>query len=60
MTMPQANKLRFEAERCFRLAHGISDARLSDELEAIGRAFEREAEAIEDGAYGERCVSLAS
>lgn len=40
-------KLRAEAERCFRLAQGIADAKLSDELEAIGRDFECEAEELE-------------
>ena len=41
--MAQAQKLRLEAERCYRLAQGIADAGLSDELEAIGHEFEREA-----------------
>ena len=49
--MAQARQLRMEAERCYRLAQGISDARLSDELEAIGHDFEREAEALEEEAY---------
>jgi hypothetical protein len=43
----EARRLRLEAERCFRLACGIADAKLSDELEAIGRDFEREAELLE-------------
>lgn len=47
MTRLPPQKLRAEAERCFRLAHGIADAKLSDELEAIGRDFEDEAEQLE-------------
>ena len=39
--------LRGEAERCFRLAQGIASFELADELEAIGRAFESEAEELE-------------
>jgi hypothetical protein len=39
--------LRGEAERCFRLAQGIASFELADELETIGRAFEREAEELE-------------
>ena len=39
--------LRGEAERCFRLAQGIGSFELADELEAIGRAFESEAEELE-------------
>lgn len=46
------NQLLQEAERCYRLARGIPDRRLSEELEAIGRQFEREAQecrrALED------------
>jgi hypothetical protein len=45
--MADARRLLQEAERCFRLAHGIADMRLSEELEAIGRQFEREAEELE-------------
>jgi|HubBroStandDraft_6_1064221.scaffolds.fasta_scaffold5244490_1 hypothetical protein len=45
--MPQVKRLRCEAARCYRLAHGIADARLCEELEAIGREFERQAEALE-------------
>ena len=45
--MPDAQRLRLEAERCYRLAQGIADARLCDELEAIGLQFEREAAALE-------------
>ena len=47
MQLTTAEKLRTEAERCFRLAQGIAEARLADELEAIGQAFEREAALIE-------------
>jgi hypothetical protein len=39
--------LRSEAQRCFRLAQGIASFELADELEAIGRAFESEAEKLE-------------
>jgi hypothetical protein len=42
-----ADALRSEAERCFRLAQGIASFELADELEAIGRAFENEAEELE-------------
>lgn len=58
--MPQVEQLRSEAERCFRLAHGIADPRLCDELEAIGRAFEREAEQLEDSCYDELWMSMPS
>ncbi len=37
------NELRVEAQRCFRLAHGIASFELAEELEKIGLAFEREA-----------------
>jgi len=40
----QARALRIEAERCFRLAQGVGSFELADELEALGRAFEAEAE----------------
>jgi hypothetical protein len=42
-----ADALRDEAERCFRLAQGIASFELANELEAIGRAFESEAEKLE-------------
>jgi len=42
-----ADALRGEAERCFRLAQGIASFELADELEAIGRTFESEAEELE-------------
>jgi hypothetical protein len=42
-----SDALRGEAERCFRLAQGIASFELADELETIGRAFEREAEELE-------------
>lgn len=44
-----ATRLFIEAERCYRLARGIADAKLSDELEAIGREFEREARQLVRG-----------
>jgi hypothetical protein len=43
-----AQSLRAEAQRCFRLARGIASFELADELEAIGRAFESEAAALEE------------
>jgi hypothetical protein len=46
-----ASRLRSEAERCYRLAQGVAGVELSDELEAIGQAFEREAELLESRAY---------
>ena len=39
--------LRAEAARCFRLAKGPVSSRLADELEALGRAFKREAREVE-------------
>jgi hypothetical protein len=42
-----ADALRVEAQRCFRLARGIASFDLADELEAIGQAFESEAEQLE-------------
>jgi hypothetical protein len=42
-----AGALGSEAERCFRLAQGIASFELANELEAIGRAFESEAEELE-------------
>ncbi len=42
-----ADALRSEAERCFRLAQGIASFELAAELEAIGHAFECEAEELE-------------
>jgi hypothetical protein len=42
-----AGALRSEAERCFRLAQGIASFELAGELEAIGHAFENEAEELE-------------
>jgi hypothetical protein len=45
----QVRRLRREAERCFRLANGTANPKLSEELEAIGHEYEREAEALEDG-----------
>jgi hypothetical protein len=45
--MSDAIYLRAEAARCFRLAKGPASLRLADELEALGRAFEREAKEVE-------------
>jgi hypothetical protein len=45
--MSDATRLRVQAERCFRLARGSVSTRLADELEALGRAFEREARKVE-------------
>jgi hypothetical protein len=45
--MSDATRLRVQAERCLRLARGSVSARLADELEALGRAFEREARKVE-------------
>lgn len=47
MPMTQAEQLRIDAERCFRLAQGIAEAKVCDELEKMGREFEREAEQLE-------------
>ena len=43
----QVKRLEREAERCFRLANGIADAKTSAELETIGREYQRAAEALE-------------
>ena len=45
--MSDGTRLRVQAERCIRLARGSVSARLADELEALGRAFEREARKVE-------------
>ncbi|HZU89015.1 MAG TPA: hypothetical protein VE993_07130 [Stellaceae bacterium] len=45
--MSQSAYLRAQADRCFRLAQGMASLELFDELEAIGRAFEREAARLE-------------
>ena len=45
--MSDAARLLVQAERCFRLARGPASARLADELEALGRGFEREARKVE-------------
>lgn len=42
----RARALRIDAARCFRLARGMASIELSDELEALGRAFEVEAEEL--------------
>ena len=45
----RARALQIEAERCFRLALGSGSLELADELEALGRAFEAEAEELAAG-----------
>jgi hypothetical protein len=45
--MSDAIRLCVQAERCFRLARGPASARLADELEALGRVFERGARKVE-------------
>jgi hypothetical protein len=47
----QARALRIEAERCFRLAQGIASYRLADELEALGRSFQSEAEKVSSAPF---------
>lgn len=42
-----AEHLRTSAEACFRLAQGAVSRSLAEELEALGRAFEREAAELE-------------
>ena len=54
--MTQVKRLRLDAERCFRLAQGIADPKVCDELEEIGREFEREAKKLE----AERFFALAA
>jgi len=38
--------LRADAQRCFRLAQSAASCELADELEVIGRDFDREAERL--------------
>ena len=45
----QAKQLRIEADRCFRIAQG-ADPKLYDELQEIGREFERKADELDTGA----------
>ena len=52
----QSAYLRAQADRCFRLARGMASLELFDELEAIGRAFEREAARLENN---EECGETA-
>lgn len=47
----QARDLRVEAERCFRLAQGIASFELAQELEALGREFEAEADELMSGVH---------
>ena len=46
----QSAYLRAQADRCFRLALGMASLELFDELEEIGRAYEREAARLENTA----------
>jgi hypothetical protein len=39
----RVKELSIEAQRCSRLAKGIANVALAEELEAIGRAFNKEA-----------------
>jgi len=43
--------LRIDAERCFRLAQGIANYWLAEELEALGREFEIEAAELSSERY---------
>ena len=45
--MSDATRLRVRAEQCFRLASGGAGPKLAGELEALGRACEREAREVE-------------
>jgi hypothetical protein len=45
--MSAVEQLYNQAARCFRLAEGVAGLRLVDELEALGRMFEREALELE-------------
>jgi len=45
--MSEIEQLHNQAARCFRLAEGIAGLRLVEELEALGRMFEREALELE-------------
>jgi hypothetical protein len=47
----RARALRIDAERCFRLAQGIANYRLAEELEALGREFEIEAAELSSERY---------
>ena len=48
--MNDAKFLRARAEQCFRLAWSISDQEASEELEALGRDYERRADESEQAA----------
>jgi hypothetical protein len=50
----RARALRIDAERCFRLAQGIANYRLAEELEALGREFEIEAAELSAERYPRR------
>jgi hypothetical protein len=65
--MSEARYLLSQAERCFRLANGPAGPGLAGELEALGRAFEREARELElangrhnAGSYAARLVAEAA
>jgi hypothetical protein len=49
--LDRARALRIDAERCFRLAQGIANYRLAEELEALGREFEIEAAEVSSERY---------
>jgi hypothetical protein len=47
-----AEQLRAQAKRCFRLARSITDEAIAHELEAMGRELEQKAKEIERAAKG--------
>jgi hypothetical protein len=51
--MLRPDELRAEADRCFRLARGVTGTSLAKELEALGRKFEYEAKDLEAVIAGE-------
>lgn len=55
-SVSQSAYLRAQAARCFRLAQGMASLELFDELEEIGRAYEREAARLESNVEQSRLV----
>jgi hypothetical protein len=51
--MDDVARLRDYAERCFRLAFGLSDPEFRDALEAMGRDFSQKADGLERETSGD-------
>jgi len=59
-SMSKVEQLYNHAARCFRLAEGVVGLRLVDELEALGRIFDREALELETLERQLRCENSRS